>query len=330
MDYATIAKIIEKHTGLSLSVDPEQFNEVNAAIDEAVDLAISDSQRTADVRWEQLVKWRDFAQSLAGVDATDHGWLRAELDSQWRDLVDERDAAQAARDYYRELAADLGARLSARADYAGALAKEVRGAMVWLEAVRDELQDSSDVKDGPDGVPQPNFEMRLLQDQELAMGMLRAALAKNPMPERAVESGGHSVNAKGAAVANPPSGTHSLTETGRKPYCERWPSCHCGPDGCNNEIDDHVPRGESLQSGTKASSETRLGEQTPAQAGGRKEYGQPSRTTETRPGDECVKPHVDSGEVESGSTTRPQVRHSDAERERIARFQANLDEEIDP
>lgn len=45
------------------------------------------AERTDAITWTMLKansdKWRDLAQKLTGVDANDHGWLRAELDSQW-------------------------------------------------------------------------------------------------------------------------------------------------------------------------------------------------------------------------------------------------------
>lgn len=36
----------------------------------------------------ELGKWRAFGQRITGVDANDHGWLRAELESRWKNLKD--------------------------------------------------------------------------------------------------------------------------------------------------------------------------------------------------------------------------------------------------
>jgi hypothetical protein len=90
---------------------------------------------------------------------------------------------QAAReDAYIEINAGLHReikRLQASEAYAERLTEKVRDALVWLEAVCDELEDNSDVKDSPDG-PEPNLYMRLHTDQQLAIGFLLAGLKAKP------------------------------------------------------------------------------------------------------------------------------------------------------
>lgn len=69
---------------------PCSFEDMEAALFRA-QRSLADSTREqqwqrerSDVFLNQLNRWKDFAQSLTGVDANDHGWLRAELESQWR------------------------------------------------------------------------------------------------------------------------------------------------------------------------------------------------------------------------------------------------------
>jgi hypothetical protein len=62
----------------------------------------------------------------------------------------------------------LSPELQAQRDLLG----RVREARVWLDAVHDELEDASDIADGEDGRPRPNFAMRLLMDLDLALGRL--------------------------------------------------------------------------------------------------------------------------------------------------------------
>lgn len=50
----------------------------------ALEREIAWQRERADALLNQVNHWKDFAQRLTGVDANDHGWLRAELESQWR------------------------------------------------------------------------------------------------------------------------------------------------------------------------------------------------------------------------------------------------------
>lgn len=80
-------RIIELERRLS-----EAQRERDAFRDQAVELRVERDKNgelcdAAQERWRQsheaLVKWRDLAQKLIGIDATDSPWLRAQLDSRW-------------------------------------------------------------------------------------------------------------------------------------------------------------------------------------------------------------------------------------------------------
>lgn len=62
-------------------MSPEQIDTL--ANGNADKLTMREASTLLATRWDALLAWRDFAQALLGVDANDHGWLRAELASQW-------------------------------------------------------------------------------------------------------------------------------------------------------------------------------------------------------------------------------------------------------
>lgn len=73
---------------------------------------------------DAMDKWKAFAQMLTGVDANDHGWLRAELESQWR----KRDAYAEELAYVVRKAAEWDAESTDNADLA-ALGAYARAAL---------------------------------------------------------------------------------------------------------------------------------------------------------------------------------------------------------